>query len=64
PRYVMGKKSGIDSVWIWADRLNIELDTDQAQEVLRRVKQESHDRKSELNESDFTAIAGAVKAGR
>ncbi|MFW6103214.1 MAG: LeuA family protein [Chloroflexota bacterium] len=63
PRYVMGKKSGIDSVWIWADRLNIELHTDQAQEVLRRVKQESHDRKSELSESDFTAIVEAVKAG-
>ena len=64
PRYVMGKKSGIDSVLIWAERLSIELDREQAQEVLRRVKLESHDKKRELSEDEFSIIAEAVKAGR
>jgi isopropylmalate/homocitrate/citramalate synthase len=64
PRYVMGKKSGIDSVAMWAERLNIELDNEQGAEVLRRVKQYSHDAKRQLTEDEFQTIAGAVKAGR
>jgi isopropylmalate/homocitrate/citramalate synthase len=64
PRYVMGKKSGIDSVWMWAERLDIDLDKEQAMEVLRRVKAESHDLKRELDEAEFTAIAHAVRSGR
>jgi isopropylmalate/homocitrate/citramalate synthase len=63
PRYVMGKKSGIDSVAMWAERLHIELDNDQGAEVLRRVKQYSHDAKRQLTEDEFKTIAGAVKSG-
>jgi len=64
PRYVMGKKSGIDSVGIWAEKLNIELDKEQGMETLRRVKLLSHDLKRQLTEEEFTDIADAVKAGR
>jgi len=64
PRYVMGKKSGIDSVAIWAERLSIELNPDQSAEVLRRVKLYSHDVKRQLTESEFKRIAADVKAGR
>jgi len=64
PRYVMGKKSGIDSVAMWAEKLHIELDADQGAEVLRRVKQFSHDAKRQLTEDEFKDIADAVKSGR
>jgi isopropylmalate/homocitrate/citramalate synthase len=64
PRYVMGKKSGIDSVGIWAEQLSIELDKDQGAEVLRRVKLYSHDVKRQLTEDEFKEIASAVKSGR
>ncbi len=64
PRYVMGKKSGIDSVGIWAEQLGIELDKDQGAEVLRRVKLYSHDVKRQLTEDEFKEIVGAVKSGR
>jgi len=62
PRYVMGKKSGIDSVSIWAEALNLDLDKDQGAEVLRRVKLYSHDVKRQLTEEEFKEIADAVKA--
>lgn len=64
PRYVMGKKSGIDSVGIWAEQLGVELDKDQGAEVLRRVKLYSHDVKRQLTEDEFKQIADAVKTGR
>ena len=64
PRYVMGKKSGIDSVGIWAEKLNIELDKEQGMETLRRVKLLSHDLKRQLTEEEFADIANAVKAGK
>ncbi len=64
PRYVMGKKSGIDSVGIWSEQLGIELDKDQGAEVLRRVKLYSHDVKRQLTEDEFREIADAVKTGR
>jgi len=60
----MGKKSGIDSVAIWAEKLSIELNADQGAEVLRRVKLYSHDVKRQLTESEFKRIAADVKAGR
>ena len=63
PRYVMGKKSGIDSVAIWAEKLHIDLDKDQGAEVLRRVKEYSHDAKRQLTEDEFKNIAEAVRSG-
>jgi len=64
PRYVMGKKSGIDSIGIWSEKLNIQLDKEQGMETLRRVKLLSHDLKRQLTEEEFADIANAVRAGR
>jgi len=64
PRYVMGKKSGIDSIAIWAQQLGLTLDKDEGTEILRRVKLHSHDMKRQLTEDEFKDIANAVKSGR
>jgi len=64
PRYVMGKKSGIDSIAIWAEQLEVSLDKNQDAEVLRRVKLYSYDVKRQLTEDEFKRIAADVKAGR
>ena len=62
PRVVMGKKSGLDSVAIWADKLGIELTKEEIEGVLRQVKQRSYDLKRLLSEDEFREIALAVKA--
>ena len=62
PRVVMGKKSGLDSVAIWADKLGIELAKEEIEGVLRQVKQRSYDLKRLLSEDEFRKIALAVKA--
>jgi len=62
PRVVMGKKSGLDSVAIWADKLGIELTKEEIEGVLRQVKQRSYDLKRLLSEDEFQEIALAVKA--
>lgn len=58
----MGKKSGLDNVWVWAERLGIELNEDQALEILQEVKLRSHDLKRVLDEDEFREIAEKVKA--
>lgn len=62
PQIVMGKKSGLDNIWIWAESLGIELNPEQAMEVLMRVKLHSHDIKRVLNEDEFKEIAEKVKS--
>jgi len=62
PRIVMGKKSGLDSIAIWADKLGIELTKEEIEGVLRQVKQRSYDLKRLLTEEEFREIALAVKA--
>ncbi len=62
PKIVLGKKSGLDNVWIWAERLGIQLSEDQAYEILREVKLRSHDLKRVLNEDEFKEIAEKAKA--
>jgi len=64
PQIVMGKKSGIDSVGIWARRLDIELDEEETLAVLAQVKLRSHDLKRVLTEDEFKEIAEKVKAGK
>ena len=64
PQIVMGKKSGIESVSIWAHRLGIELDEEEAMSVLTQVKLRSHDLKRVLTEDEFKEIAEKVKAGK
>jgi isopropylmalate/homocitrate/citramalate synthase len=58
---LMGKKSGLDNIAIWAEKLGIELDKEEADEVLKRVKRRAHDLKRVLNEGEFGEIVRAVK---
>ena len=63
PEIYMGKKSGLDNIEIWTQKLNIELSDDEAMAVLMKVKLASHDLKRVLNEDEFKEIAAQVKAG-
>ena len=62
PRIVMGKKSGLESIAIWSEKLGIELNEDQTMAVLMEVKLRSHDLKRVLTENEFQQIAEKVKA--
>lgn len=64
PQILMGKKSGIDNVMVWAEKLNITVDSDEALEIVQEVKKRSHDMKRTLTEKEFEAIARKVKDRR
>jgi isopropylmalate/homocitrate/citramalate synthase len=57
----MGKKSGLDNVYLWAEKLNIELTEDETMAVLKQVKLKSHDLKRVLTEEEFRGIVENVK---
>lgn len=63
PHILMGKKSGLDNIWIWCDKLGLEMSEDEALEVLAAVKLKSHDLKRVLTESEFMEIAEGVRGG-
>jgi isopropylmalate/homocitrate/citramalate synthase len=63
PQLVMGKKSGLDSVAEWSERLNIELDEEEALAVLLKVKLRSHDLKRTLTPDEFSEVVEEVKGG-
>jgi len=52
----LGKGSGLDSVKIWAEQVGIELNDDEAMEVLLGVKQFALEKKRLLNPEDFQRI--------
>jgi isopropylmalate/homocitrate/citramalate synthase len=62
PSILLGKKSGLDNVELWARKLNVELNEDEALAVLKEVKQRSHDLKRVLTEDEFVQIASNAKA--
>lgn len=62
PQILMGKKSGLDNVALWSDKLGIKLDEDEAKEVLKRVKSKAVDLKRVLTEDEFHEIVQGVKA--
>ncbi len=64
PQIVMGKKSGIDSIAVWSQKLGIELTEEEALAALTKVKLKSHDLKRVLTEDEFREIAENVKAGK
>jgi isopropylmalate/homocitrate/citramalate synthase len=64
PKIAMGKKSGVDNITIWSQRLGIELSEDERMAVLQKVKVRSHDLKRLLTENEFRKIAKEVKAGK
>jgi len=61
PRILMGKKSGLDNVALWADKLGVELDEREAKEVLNRVKAKSVALKRVLTQDEFREITQGVK---
>jgi isopropylmalate/homocitrate/citramalate synthase len=61
PEIVMGKKSGVDNITLWSEKLGIELSEDEKMAVLNQVKLRSHDLKRTLTESEFKKIAKQVK---
>jgi isopropylmalate/homocitrate/citramalate synthase len=56
----LGKGSGLDSVKIWAEQIDAELDDDEAMEVLMAVKQFALEKKRLLNPDDFQRIVEQV----
>jgi isopropylmalate/homocitrate/citramalate synthase len=61
-KIVMGKKSGLDSIAIWSEKLGIELDEEETMAILMEVKAKSHDLKRVLTEKEFQEIAEKMKA--
>ena len=60
PNIVMGKKSGVDNISIWAENLGIEMSEEKKMEVLTQVKRFSHDSKRDLTEQEFKEIVKQV----
>lgn len=61
PKILMGKKSGVDNIALWSERLGFSLDGDESIEVLSQVKQRAHDLKRTLTEEEFKEIVQVVK---
>jgi isopropylmalate/homocitrate/citramalate synthase len=64
PEIVMGKKSGLDNIAVWAEKLRLKIDDDKKMEVLKRIKKRSHDLRRLLDEKEFKEIVKQVKAGK
>ncbi|HEU5348381.1 MAG TPA: hypothetical protein VFU63_07190 [Ktedonobacterales bacterium] len=61
PEIVLGKGSGLDSVLIWLDKLQLGTATEEeATAILQEVKATSLQKKGLLTEDDFAAIASRV----
>jgi isopropylmalate/homocitrate/citramalate synthase len=64
PQILMGKKSGLDNVSIWAKNLGIKLNEEDALTIIKAVKHKSHDLKRVLTEVEFEKICAASIAKR
>ena len=61
---VMGKKSGVDNVEIWAERLGIELTREEAREIVGHVKNKGIELRRLLTEDEFREVVQHVKANK
>lgn len=61
PQIVMGKKSGVDNVLLWAEELGIQLKEDEIKEVLNKVKRRSTALKRLLSKDEFREIIEGVR---
>jgi isopropylmalate/homocitrate/citramalate synthase len=61
PKIMMGKKSGVDNIAIWSQKLGLKLDEDESLAILREVKLRSHDLKRVLTEDEFKKIVEEVR---
>lgn len=64
PQIMMGKKSGLDNIEIWCHKLGLELNDEEAMDVLTAVKLKSHDLKRTLTEEEFMSVAESVRNGK
>jgi isopropylmalate/homocitrate/citramalate synthase len=64
PEIIMGKKSGVDNIMVWAEKLGLEIGDDKVMEILAQVKRSSHDLKRSLTEKEFKEIVEQTKAGK
>lgn len=64
PKILMGKKSGLDNVAIWSQKLGLTLSDEESMNVLQRVKLKAHDLKRPLNEKEFKKIVEEVRPSR
>jgi isopropylmalate/homocitrate/citramalate synthase len=64
PEILMGKKSGVDNIAIWAKKAGVQLNDTQTMAVLNQVKLKSHDLKRVLTEEEFKEILNRMEAGR
>ena len=64
PEIIMGKKSGVDNIAVWAEKLRLKIDEDKKMEILNRIKRRSHDLRRVLTEKEFKEIVKEVKAGK
>ena len=62
PKILLGKKSGLDNVHLWASRLDIELNEKELQDTVMAVKTKAIALKRPLTEAEFEAIVTAIKA--
>ncbi len=60
----MGKKSGVDNIAVWAEKLGLKIAEEKKMEILKRIKRRSHDLRRVLTEKEFRAIVREVKAGK
>lgn len=60
PRVVLGKGSGIDSIAIWLDKIEVKATDDEMMEMLTEVKAYSLEKKALLDENEFRRIADSV----
>jgi isopropylmalate/homocitrate/citramalate synthase len=63
PEIIMGKKSGVDNIMVWAEKLGLEIAEEKRMDILNRIKRRSHDLKRVLTEREFSEIVEQVKAG-
>jgi isopropylmalate/homocitrate/citramalate synthase len=61
PEIVMGKKSGVDNLLVWAEKLGLDIPEEKRLEIVGRVKRYSHDSKRVLTEAEFVEIVEQVK---
>ena len=58
---ILGKKSGAASIDIWLEKMGVDVDAEERQEILQRVKLMGIQLKGPLSELDFRAIVDGVK---
>ena len=64
PEVIIGKKSGKGNIAVLAQRMGIDLSTEEVTEVTRRVKAKSYEKKGAISEAEFRRIVEEVKKAK